>query len=552
MRFPVLWGLLCISFLLVFATRAEASSVTESKRKRTPVIAVLPFRDVGAVAQKEGYGQAVTSMVSTHLRNETSFMVVERSQLTGIIDEKKLEMLELTEENRSRLARLHRVEVLLMGDVSVLDGVIQLDCRLISVQSGEVVVAQFDEVRSVKDLRGRMSALVKDIELKYLRQWMGDLSVVSTPVDADVYLDGAFVGTASPRKAYDRSNMLEGKYYLTLVAGGYQTWADTIAIIPRSRRQVQANLKSLPGRLKILSEPSGARVLMNNKEVGYTPLELESVEQGRYDLALEMENHRSYQEVIQVESGQLMERLAKLEIIPGEIYVTSEPRGMLVFYEDQLVGVTPLHLNNIQPGSNRSIVLRHDLFQEYREMIVVKPSETRSIKAEMKRKTGVISFAGTQDSITAVVSQNNQALWQKTLPVHRQELEMGEYTVEFMRPRHFSRRVSVDLKANEEYRETITLREKPGVLLLAGTIPKGADLYINGTYYGKARGAMPELPKGNHHITVKAWDDEFNQDVYLEADEQKQVVVKLGAQSRATLWSGVIASLMIAILMVGK
>ena len=544
------WLGLLFAFALV--SWVDAVPQPEKKQKRTPVIAVLPFRDVGAVAQKEGYGQAVTSMISTHLRNETSFTVVERSQLAGIVDEKKLEMLELTVENRNRLARLHRVEVLLMGDVAVLDGIIQLDCRLISVQTGEVVVAQFDEVRTVKDLRGRMSALVKDIELKYLRQWMGDLAVVSTPIDADVYLDGLFVGTASPRKAYERNNMLEGLYLLTLVAGGYQTWSDTIAIVPRSRREVQANLKSLPGRLKILSEPTGARVLMNNREVGHTPLELEAVEQGRYDLLLEMEDHRSHQEVIQVQSGQLMERLAKLEIIPGEIYVTSKPRGMLVFYEDLLMGVTPLHLNNIEPGSNRSLVLRHDLYKEHREMIVVKPAETRTIDVVMNRKTGLITLTSAQDSVVAVVRRNDSIVWEKPLPVHRQELELGKYSVEFLRPRHFSRKMAVDINANEELRETISLKEKPAIVTIKGSIPKGADLFINGEYYGKAKGAKPELSRGDHQISVVAWDETFTLDVHLNADEHKDVWVKLGTKPRSALWSGLVAALIMALIVVRK
>ena len=81
----------------------------------------------------------------------------------------------LTRQERMNLEKMHSVEVLMVGEVSELGDLIQVDVRLVSVKTGKVVVAEYVEVKNLTNLRPKITELAKTIELKYLRQWIGSL-----------------------------------------------------------------------------------------------------------------------------------------------------------------------------------------------------------------------------------------------------------------------------------------------------------------------------------------------------------------------------------------
>jgi TolB-like protein len=202
---------------------------------RTPTISVLPFTDSNQGAASQSYGKVIAAMFGTHLRNETNFVVLEHgsSQKAG---------------------------VLLTGEVSVVGSFIQIDAKLVSANSSEVVVAEYAQVNSQAELRAAISRLAKTIEDKYLRQWMGGLQITVLPTEGEVYLNEQFMGKSSMGKPLRLDNLLEGKYALRILAGGYQKQEQSIQVQPRTVQNVQISLQSLPGSLRIESEPSEAAI----------------------------------------------------------------------------------------------------------------------------------------------------------------------------------------------------------------------------------------------------------------------------------------------------
>ncbi|WAI02543.1 PEGA domain-containing protein [Methanogenium organophilum] len=98
----------------------------------------------------------------------------------------------------------------------------------------------------------------------------GTLSVSSTPSNANIYLDGAYKGTA-PRTI---SGISEGVHTLEITMPGYQEWANTIQIHANQVSYVTATLTADPqattGSISISSNPSYASVYVDSIYYGTT------------------------------------------------------------------------------------------------------------------------------------------------------------------------------------------------------------------------------------------------------------------------------------------
>jgi len=95
------------------------------------------------------------------------------------------------------------------------------------------------------------------------------------------------------------------------------------------------------GALVITSEPMGAKVNIDDKEMGTTPLALKDVPAGSYRVKIELEHYEVWRGNVDVKHQQQAEVRAKLEPKPGALEVKSEPGGAKVQIDGNDVGVTP-------------------------------------------------------------------------------------------------------------------------------------------------------------------------------------------------------------------
>lgn len=97
----------------------------------------------------------------------------------------------------------------------------------------------------------------------------GTLKVLSAVPDADVFIDGAGVGKVPQEKQVAR-----GEHFVVVKLPGYKTFEQKVRVEEGQTLTVSAELKAV-GRLRVLSDPPGADVLVNGMTQGVTPLDLE-------------------------------------------------------------------------------------------------------------------------------------------------------------------------------------------------------------------------------------------------------------------------------------
>ncbi|MCX5744554.1 MAG: PEGA domain-containing protein [Proteobacteria bacterium] len=124
----------------------------------------------------------------------------------------------------------------------------------------------------------------------------GTLKVVSMVPEAAVFVDGAAVG----KVPYDKK-ISSGDHTVVVRLLGYKDFEAKVKIEAGGAVTVQAELKAV-GRLRILSTPAGATVMVNGLPAGQTPLDKE-VEVGETVIRLELGGYQPWEQTLAIEGG---------------------------------------------------------------------------------------------------------------------------------------------------------------------------------------------------------------------------------------------------------
>ena len=142
----------------------------------------------------------------------------------------------------------------------------------------------------------------------------GSITITSAPPKAAVTVDGTWRG----RTPLTLDNLKFGSYTIRIVQEGYRVERHVVPLNAQSpSRSIAATLQRLPGAaaanapqpgagsstLYVDSRPRGARVLLDDKFVGITPLQLPDVPAGRHRVRLELPDHQTWLTTAVVTSG---------------------------------------------------------------------------------------------------------------------------------------------------------------------------------------------------------------------------------------------------------
>lgn len=153
----------------------------------------------------------------------------------------------------------------------------------------------------------------------------GVLKVVSMVPEAQVFIDGAAVGKVPQEK-----RVSAGEHPVVVRLDGYKQFEQKVRVEAGQSVTVQATLKPV-GRLRILSTPSQATVLVNGLPVGKTPLDQE-VETGETVVRLELQGFQPFEQTLTIEGGKTQTLSRELAVAgPSAEELMAQQRGLSSF-----------------------------------------------------------------------------------------------------------------------------------------------------------------------------------------------------------------------------
>ncbi len=196
--------------------RQEAAPVARIDK---PVrIAIFDFKNNNPQAQDRGYGETISEMFITAFARRAVFEVVERKQLRKLIDELYLDQSGVVDEDTTKkLGKVLGVDIALAGGVSLFAGSIEIDLRLLDVETGRVIIPDSIKAAAENQLRALVDREVLRLEQAYLVRFYPPAPPVGLTVS------GGIREAAISWKANEEPDFREYRVYRAPAEGGPYT-----------------------------------------------------------------------------------------------------------------------------------------------------------------------------------------------------------------------------------------------------------------------------------------------------------------------------------------
>lgn len=194
--------------------------------------------------------------------------------------------------------------------------------------------------------------------------------------EARVFVDGEPLGSGSRALP-----LALGAHLVTVAAEGYEVFEQSVQIRPEAPAFLEVRLKRKALSAKIESSEPGARVSIDGKPHGLTPLALADLAPGKHRLTVTKAGFRPYEADIDWQGKDQVIRV-ELALLPGSLVVSADVPEALVSLDGQPRGKAPLLLSDLGPGLHRlsAIAPGHAPFEQD---VRVVSAETLNVRARL-------------------------------------------------------------------------------------------------------------------------------------------------------------------------
>ncbi len=237
-------------------------------------------------------------------------------------------------------------------------------------------------------------------------------------------------------------------------------------------------------RVDVTSQPSGAKVLIDHRERGVTPLILTDLPPGAHLLQLSQEGYCDLFETITLETGVPLPLNLRLDTQTGILLMITDPSGCDVSVKGVSLGATPLLVTSLASGAHR--------------LTISSPGyQTKEIDVELdgrtplKQEVALLSDSGTlevsADPEGAEVLVNGISRGEAPCRIDR--IPGGIVTLQLQAPGFIAQQREITLAAGEVQNINIQLKPLPGTLRIvavttSATPLEGARVYIDNEFKG--------------------------------------------------------------------
>jgi outer membrane receptor protein involved in Fe transport len=197
----------------------------------------------------------------------------------------------------------------------------------------------------------------------------------------------------------------------------------------RSVQEALARVKPYVALLRIDSDPPGATIFLNRRELGsygVTPRDV-AVVPADYQVILELRGHQPLQAAASVGSAGAEARVSgKLERILGTLQLGGSPEGATVTVEDvtgEVTGALPARLD-LTPGEHIARVQAPG-FKTRDLVVVVRPAQEVSLRVDLERQTGALVVQSEERDAQILLDGNIVGF----TPAVIESVPVGEHTV---------------------------------------------------------------------------------------------------------------------------
>ncbi len=299
-------------------------------------------------------------------------------------------------------------------------------------------------------------------------------------------------------KLRDRFLAQPGEYQLVAEKEGYYPLQETLRIGMLSSYNVKRTLRKKPGLVSVtVDPPARARVYINRRYVGVTPLSDIALDAGTHTIELQRYRYQPLWSELQV-AGAGQQQEFSFAMVPGwaTVSLNSKPGKAKVWFNGELYGATPLKAE-LDAGTHHMELVHPDFAAHIADFVVL-PNQALDLGIiELDREPSYLIVKSQPSGAVVYIDEQQRG----TTPLTVAALPNVDYRIRLSKPGYRDLSRSARLATGES--KTITTGLKP---ILASVhlevIPNTATVWLNGKVFGRGDQTL-SLTTTNHTIEVK-------------------------------------------------
>lgn len=166
----------------------------------------------------------------------------------------------------------------------------------------------------------------------------GSLEIKTNPeIRASIHLDERAISVTTP---YVNEVMAVGHHKVELTKKGYKKVTTSVDIIDGMPSVLEITMDTAYGHINIKSSPSGARVYIDNKNYGFTPLSINE-QVGEHTLRLTKDNCLTVQQTLEIVENENADLNVAMQT-KKQVTIQTGRAGNQIYIDGKYAGLTPL------------------------------------------------------------------------------------------------------------------------------------------------------------------------------------------------------------------
>jgi formylglycine-generating enzyme required for sulfatase activity len=234
-----------------------------------------------------------------------------------------------------------------------------------------------------------------------------------------VILDGNELGNVP-----GKHTMPAGAHEIVVRVPRYQEFTGTIEVIGGGEEQTfTPELVPAFSPVTVESKPAGAKVMLDGRELGVTPLQTD-IDAGSYTLSLAAEGFKTWETSVQVAANTPL-KIGPIELgLPdARVTVRSTPPDADVAVGGRYRGRTPLEID-LSPGMEHDIVLNKAGYEQARRRVPARAAERLALEVTLKPILGEVTVRGEPADAQLFIDGRPRGPAQQTLSLPATQLSL--------------------------------------------------------------------------------------------------------------------------------
>jgi hypothetical protein len=309
------------------------------------------------------------------------------------------------------------------------------------------------------------------------------LYIKTDPEGAIIKCNGELQG-ASPTTMKD---LEMGTYIVSASLKGYKTVYENVSFdSPSMRAALEIEMEPELGLVLVKTEPEGAEVEIGDKTYGTTPLLINSLRFGEYEVLLKKSGFDVLKIPLVINNRRPILIDKALASDTATLIISSEPSDADVTVNGVPKGTTPCTISGVRKGEVR-IEISLDSYESLATTMLLAPNQQEKIDVKLKSLPSSLEITSNPGSARIYINGKFKGI----APVKEMNIEPGNYMVSAELEGYETLEQNISVGRGEDSREEFRLESNAGSLEII-TAPSGVKILVDGKEYGKTKSGQDD------------------------------------------------------------